>query len=237
MDVQIAFLTALVSYLVGSLSFARIIYRLGTGQSIEKFQLRDAESGKKFDLASVSASTVGAALGAPMGMLVSLLDILKAVVVVWGARLLYPGQWYFLIAAVFVLAGHVYPVYHRFKGSGGYSVMLGSLVVIDWLAVLVLPIAGPLIGMLILRSVPAALLIWVVLLIPWMALRMDSPAYIWYAVATNVVFILGMLPQAIHILKKTRAGEESIGNGWMDSTPMGRSFAKMARFFGVEIKL
>lgn len=235
MDFRFAVLTALVGYLIGSLSFARIVYRARTGKDIEKFQLTDAETGQAFDLSSVSASTVGAALGARWGMLVSVLDILKGLGVVLGARLLFPGQQYYLFAAVMVLAGHIYPLYHRFKGSGGYSVMLGSLVVIDWLAVPLLPIAGTLIGMIILRSVPAALILWVFLLIPWMWLRHGDGAHILYAVGTVILFVLGMLPQALLILRKLRAGEASVGNGWMDSTPMGRGFTKMAKMLGVKI--
>ncbi len=235
MDIRIAVLIALIGYLVGSLSFARIVYRAKTGKDIEKFQLKDAETGQSFDLSSVSASTVGAALGANWGMLVSVLDILKGLVVVLGARLLFSGQQYYLFAAIMVLAGHIYPLYHRFKGSGGYSVMIGSLLVIDWLAVPVLPIAGTLIGMLILRSVPAALILWVFLLIPWMWLRFGDGAHIAYGVGTVVFFVLGMLPQALLILRKMRAGEASVGDGWMDSTPMGRGFTKMAKMLGVKM--
>lgn len=235
MDVKVAILIAIACYLIGSLSFARIVYWLVTRKDLEEFELHDNATGKNFKLDSVSASSVGAALNARWGMLVSLLDILKAVLPVLGIRLLFPGQVYYLIAAVFVLLGHIFPIYHRFKGSGGYTVMLGSLAVIDWLAAIVLPIAGPLIGMLILRNFVLSIVLWVLLVIPWMVLRTDDPAFIWYAVAVNIVFIAGMVPQALRILKQRREGQASVGSAWVDSTPMGKSFAKMARYFGVKI--
>lgn len=235
MDVKVAALVAIISYLIGSLSFARIVYWLVTRKNLEDFELHDETTGKNFKLDSVSASSVGAALNTRWGMLVSLLDILKAVLPVLAVRLLFPGQIYYLIAATFVLLGHIFPIYHRFQGSGGYTVMLGSLAVVDWLAALVLPIAGPLIGMLILRNFILSLILWVALLIPWMLLRTDDPAFIWYAVATNIVFIAGMLPQALRILKQRREGKASVGSAWVDSTPMGRSFAKMAQRLGVKI--
>lgn len=235
MDVKVIILVAIISYLIGSLSFARIVYWLVTRKNLEEFELHDEATDKNFKLDSVSASSVGAALNARWGMFVSLLDILKAVIPVLGVRMLYPGQFYYLVAATFVLLGHIFPVYHRFKGSGGYTVMLGSLAVVDWLAALILPIAGPLIGLLILRNFIASLLLWVVLLIPWMIVRTDDPAFIWYAVAMNVVFIAGMLPQALHILKQRRIGKANVGSAWVDSTPMGRGFAKMARYLKVKI--
>lgn len=235
MDVKVAIVVAIACYLIGSLSFARIVYWLVTRKNLEDFELHDEATGRMFKLDSVSASSVGAALNTRWGMLVSLLDILKAVLPVLGVRLLFPGQLYYLAAAIFVLLGHIFPVYHRFQGSGGYTVMLGSLAVIDWLAAIVLPIAGPLIGMLILRNFVLSLILWVVLLIPWMILRTDDPAFIWYAVAMNVVFIGGMLPQALRILKQRREGQASVGSAWVDSTPMGKSFARMARYLKVKI--
>lgn len=235
MDLWIAVAVAVISYLVGSLSFARIVYRLITRKNLEDLELVSDKTGQAFRADSISASTVGAALGKRMGMFVSLLDIVKAAVVVLPARLLFPGQVFYLVAAVFVLLGHIFPVYYHFQGSGGFTVMLGSLLLIDWPAAIILPIAGPLIGLVLLRSLPLAFILWVPLLVVWMWLRGAPPPYLWYAVATNVVFIAGMAPQALRILRQRRAGQSSVGNAWVDSTPMGRGFVRMAKFFKVNI--
>jgi hypothetical protein len=115
---------------------------------------------------------------------------------------------------------------------------MGGLLVIDWLGVLVTPIAGLLLGMLVFRNMVVASLSWIWLLIPWFWWRTDGdPAYILYAVAINIIFLLAMIPEYRTAMKYKEEGKYlEYGMGSLKAHPMGRGMIKMAKFFRVEIK-
>jgi len=143
-----------------------------------------------------------------------------------------------LIAAVGGVLGHIWPIYYRFHGGSGFSAIMGGLLVIDWLAVLVSPIAGLLIGMLIFRNMIVATLSWLWLLIPWFWWRFDGdPIYISYTVVVNLLFVLAMIPEYRTAMKYKQEGKYiEYGLGALKANPMGRGMLKMAKFFKVEIK-
>ncbi len=90
--------------------------------------------------------------------------------------------------------GHIWPIYYHFHGGSGFSAILGGLLVIDWPAAFILPILGLLLGMLVFRNMIVASLAWIWLLIPWFWWRTDGdPAYMLYAVAINIIFLLAMI--------------------------------------------
>jgi glycerol-3-phosphate acyltransferase PlsY len=154
-------------------------------------------------------------------------------------KLLYPEQpAYSLIAAIGGLIGHIWPIYYHFHGGSGFSAILGGLLVIDWPAALILPIAGILLGMLVFRNVIVASLSWIWLLIPWFWWWTDSDmAYILYAVAINIIFLLAMYPEYQTAMKYKQEGRYlEYGIGSLKAHPMGRGMLKMAKFFHIEIK-
>jgi acyl phosphate:glycerol-3-phosphate acyltransferase len=239
MDPIIAIISLSISYLLGSVSFARIIVKLWTGKDVTEFEVAVEGTDDKYKALSIGGNTVGTALGAKGGMTVGILDILKVVLPTLAFKLLYPDQpAYMLIAAVGGVIGHIWPLYHRFHGGVGFSAIMGGLLVIDWLAVLVSPIAGLILGMVILRNIIAANLAWLWLLIPWFWWRSGGdPAYILYAVAVNLLFLLAMIPEYKTAMKYRREGKMiEYGLGNLKSNPMGRGMLKMAKFFKVEIK-
>lgn len=239
MNPVIAISSLLISYLLGSISFARAIVKLWAGKDVTEFEVAVDGTDDKYKALSIGGNTVSTVLGAKGGMTVGILDILKVLAPTLAFKLLYPEQpAYMLIAAIGGLIGHVWPVFHRFHGGAGFSAIMGGLLVIDWLAVLVSPIAGLLLGMVVFRNIIVANLAWLWLLIPWFWWRSGGDAaHILYAVAVNFLFILAMIPEYKTAMKYKKEGKMlEYGLGNLKSNPMGRGMLKMAKFFKVEIK-
>lgn len=239
MNITIAILSLVASYLLGSISFARLIVKFWTGKDVTEFEVAVDGTEDKYKAIAIGGNTVSTVLGPKGGMTAGILDILKVVLPTLAFKLIYPEQpAYMLIAAIGGLLGHNWPVYYRFHGGSGFSAIMGGLLVIDWLGVLVLPFAGIALGMVVLRNMIAANLSWLWLIIPWLWWRTDGDlAHILYAVAVNVIFLIAMIPEYKMAMKYKKEGKlVEYGLGSMKSTPMGRSMLKMATFFKVEIK-
>jgi acyl phosphate:glycerol-3-phosphate acyltransferase len=239
MDPVIAISSLLISYLLGSISFARLIVKLWTGKDVTKFEVAVEGTEDKYKALSIGGNTVSTVLGAKGGMAVGILDIIKVVLPTIAFKLLYPEQpAYMLIAAVGGVIGHIWPVYYRFHGGSGFSAIMGGLLVIDWLAVVVSPVAGLLLGMIVFRNMVVASLSWIWLLIPWFWWRTGGDsAHILYAVIVNILFLLAMIPEYKIAMKYKREGKYfEYGLGALKAHPMGRGMLKMAKFFKVEIK-
>jgi acyl phosphate:glycerol-3-phosphate acyltransferase len=239
MDPVIAISSFLFSYLIGSISFARLIVKLWTGRDVTKFEVAVDGSDEKYKAISIGGNTVSSALGPKGGMIVGILDILKIIIPTFIFKLLFPEQpAYMLIAAVGGLMGHIWPVYYHFHGGSGFSAILGGLLVINWPAAIILPIAGLLLGMVVFRNMVVASLSWIWLIIPWFWWQTDGDsAYLLYAVAVNVIFLLAMYPEYKTAMKYKQEGKYlEYGMGSLKSHPMGRGMLQMAKFFHVEIK-
>lgn len=106
-------------YLSGSVNFAIIVTRLRTGKDI-----RDMGN------ANPGTANVGRTLGRGWGALVLACDILKALIPMLAARLLFfGGDGAGDIAAVYAagiaaIIGHCRPLFHRFRGGGGIAASL-----------------------------------------------------------------------------------------------------------------
>jgi glycerol-3-phosphate acyltransferase PlsY len=240
MNIGIAGLGAIAAYLIGSLSFARwVTYWWTSGTDLAQHEIGLEGTNERYKVLSIGANSASSLLGPKAGMLVGILDILKMSCPTLFFKLYFPAHpAYALIAAVAGMIGHIWPVYYRFHGGSGFSAIIGGLLAIDWLAVLVAPVAGLLLGMLVLRNMIVATLGWIWLLIPWFWCRTDgSPAYVLYAIIVNILFILAMLPEYQTAMKYRREGKMlEYGLGSLKSNPMGRGMLKIAKFFHVEIK-
>ncbi len=117
---------AATSYVLGSLCFAIIFTKLFTGKDIRK-------------LGSGNAGTANVLRSAGFipGALTGIFDFLKGVLAV------YIGYWLFELvgfdrytggcfATLFVLIGHLYPVFFRYRGGKGVMTMAGIIVVLNW---------------------------------------------------------------------------------------------------------
>ena len=104
------------AYLLGSISFSLLIVRARRGVDV-----RDHGSG------NAGASNVLRLTGPVPAIAVLLLDVAKGVVPVQMARALdAPGA---LVggAAVAVVVGHIFPVFHGFRGGKGVATVTGAL--------------------------------------------------------------------------------------------------------------
>jgi glycerol-3-phosphate acyltransferase PlsY len=240
MNIGIAILSAVVTYLIGSISFARLVTSLwAPGKDVTMFETPVDGTEERYKVLSIGGNSVSSVLGPKAGMAVGILDILKIFIPTLLLKLFFPDQpVYMLIAAIAGTMGHIWPIYYRFHGGSGFSAILGGLLAIDWLAVFITPVVGLFLGMVIFRNLIAANLMWMWLLIPWFWWRTDGDIrYILYALVVNVFFILAMVPDIKMAMKYRREGKYlEYGLGNLKSNPMGRGMLKIAKFFRVEVK-
>lgn len=108
-------MAAVIAYFLGSISFAYIVTKLKTGKDI-----RQIGSG------SAGTTNTARAVGKPLAALVMVLDMLKGYV---SASL---GVWLAaetggLVALVFVILGHTFPVWLGFHGGKGVACGAGAV--------------------------------------------------------------------------------------------------------------
>lgn len=109
------FLTAAVSYLLGSIPFGFILVRIFRGQDVRK-----TGSG------NIGATNVARSSPA-LGILTLVLDALKGVAAVAVTRELFPGRNVLAgMAALFAIVGHMFPIWLKFRGGKGVATALGS---------------------------------------------------------------------------------------------------------------
>ena len=240
MEIGFSILILFISYLLGSISFARLVTRWWTREKdVTDFEVPIDGTEESYKVLSIGGNSVSSVLGPKAGMTVGVLDILKVFLPTLLLKLLFPQQpAYALLAAVGGLIGHIWPIYYRFHGGSGFSAIMGGLLAIDWLAVLVCPIAGLLLGMVVFRNMIVASLSWIWLLIPWFWWRSGGDwTYILYALALNIFFILAMIPEIRMAQRYKQEGKYlEYGRGSLKSHPMGRGMIKIAKFFRVKIK-
>lgn len=207
MDPAIALLAVVSGYLLGSISFARLVTRVfAPEQDISKIEIEVPDSEARFESDAISATSVRLHLGARYGCLTSILDILKATIPALAFKLWQPEQPYYLLAAGLAAVGHVWPVYYRFKGGRGMSPIMGGMFVVDWPGVLVTNLLG-LLSDLAIKSTLVSSGVWLLLMIPWLWLRgYDWPEVV-YAMAMSVLFWTSMMPEWREILRLRREGQ------------------------------
>ena len=122
-------LIGLIAYFVGSISFSIIFTKAFTGEDI-----RDKGSG------NAGSTNVFRSIGAIPAVLTLICDALKGVIVIAIAYLF--GKWFGLddngkallveLAAIFVVVGHMFPIYYKFRGGKGVATSLGVILTINW---------------------------------------------------------------------------------------------------------
>ena len=225
---------ALVGYLAGSLSMARLVVRLAApGQRArEGIDVALDGSDKTFRLGTVSASSVSVQLGARYGFVTYLLDVLKVFLPVLIFKLALPGSQVFLVAAVAGLVGHCWPVWHRFRGGRGISAVYAGLLAIDWLGFLVTSLGGALLGFVILRDMLSAYLASVLLIIPWIWFRTHDTGYLAYALVVNAIFLAAMIPEIRRWIVIRREKQWDDVTEVMQLSGMGRGLLRLANKLG-----
>lgn len=237
-DIGIAIVIAILGYLMGSLSFTRIIMRVfSPNKDVEQSEIPLQGTKESMQVTSIGANVAAQELGIKGGLLVGTLDILKVTLPSLTCRLMFPDlPYYMLLVGITGMSGHNWPIYYRFRGGVGFSAVIGSLLVVDWLAVVVLPISGTLLGM-VMHNMVVASLSWLWLLIPWMWFRTQDWGYVIYALAVNTLFLIAMIPETKRAIRYWKEGKlEDYGESILVSNPMGRGMLKMASFFNFSIR-
>jgi glycerol-3-phosphate acyltransferase PlsY len=118
-------LAVVVAYLFGSIPFGYLIVRATEGSDI-----RHSGSG------GTGATNVSRSAGKRAGLTTLGLDVLKGAAAVVIARFILKGQpvaaaeWWISLAAIAVIAGHIFPVWLRFRGGKGVATGVGVFLVL-----------------------------------------------------------------------------------------------------------
>ena len=218
-------LASAVGYLAGSISFARIIFRLfSPSGKVVKIERKIPDTDITLESDAVTATTVNLAMGSRLGCLTSILDMLKVALPTWLFLNYFSEQHSFLFVAMFGMIGHVYPIYHRFKGGRGQSPLLGALFVLNWFGVLIANGAAVILGYLT-GSVLVMRWGWMLLLIAWFAVYFKDPWYVGYMILANLLFFFAMrkeLATSIEIGRKRHSTQEEVSEFMLMGKGLGR---------------
>ena len=120
-------ISAIIAYLVGSISSSVIISKKMAG-----FDVREKGSG------NAGSTNVLRTVGKKAALLTLICDILKGVVAVLVAFIigLFAKECskavLVQLAAIFVVIGHTFPIFFKFKGGKGVATSLGVLLILNW---------------------------------------------------------------------------------------------------------
>jgi len=228
-------ITAVAAYLLGSLSFARLVSgRLAPDVDPFKVTLPDPATGKTLTHhLPPRATTASMALGWQGGCLIAALDMAKALVPVLVLRYLYPTEYLHLVAAVFVVVGNNWPLYHGFRGGNGLSAIYGGLLAIDPLGMAITLSAGFVVGLIVFRSMLLTLVLPVLLLLPWFWWRTGDLWYVAYAVALLVLYFITVAADVKAYMPRDKDGAIS-ERAAMEQMPMGRGMLKILDKLGLK---
>ncbi len=194
----------LISYLIGSLMGSMIIGRLRGGVDI-----REMGSGNAGGTNALRTQGIGFALG------VIIIDIGKGVIgagVVPGLELPFVATdpeisrtWLTICSAAAAVAGHVWPIYHHFRGGKGAATLVGTLIILG--PELILPLVLVWAWVLVITGYVGLSTMVAALALPlWLAvveLPEQQPLFI-YAVAMAVLIMYCHRPN----IRRMRDGTE-----------------------------
>jgi hypothetical protein len=110
--------------------------------------------------------------------------------------------------------------------------MLGSLIVIDWLAVVINIILGNLLGFALLGSLVFASYLWLWMMIPWFLLGYFDINFVLYAILINVIAILSQVPEIkLYIQLRKEGKEKEYKEKITEMTAQFRGLQKMEDYF------
>jgi glycerol-3-phosphate acyltransferase PlsY len=162
-------LCVILTYLLGSFPTAFVLFKLKTGKDI-----RNVGSG------NVGGTNVTRTLGAGLGILTIIVDMIKGFLPVLFVYLFFPDDLILMgIVSVVVVIGHIFSVYLKFRGGKGISTSYGAI-----LGLCFLPFADL---ALWLRMIPAAAILFTWLIV-FAASRIVSLASLFAAVVTPLSF-------------------------------------------------
>ena len=199
-----------VAYLLGSIPFGLIIGKIASGVDI-----RNYGSGK------TGATNVMRTAGTKLGILTIVLDVCKAAgavalarvivdsggVLIIGSISLYYSQLAQVMAGLAVLAGHIWPIFGKFKGGRGATAYFGTLLAIfppaGIFGILVLAVSALRSRHMSMGSILGALAAWC-LMVPLTIAYGFPPIYLVY----GLVAIALLVHQHYDNIKRLQQGTE-----------------------------
>lgn len=118
---------SIVAYLIGSISFSIIISKKMAG-----FDVREKGSG------NAGSTNVLRTVGKKAAILTLICDCLKGVIAILIAYIIgkiisnLDKSLLVQLAGIFVILGHTFPIFFKFKGGKGVATSLGVLLIINW---------------------------------------------------------------------------------------------------------
>lgn len=201
---MVAFITvSVIAYLIGSVSFSVIFSKKMAG-----FDVREKGSG------NAGTTNVLRTVGKKAAILTLICDILKGVVAVIFAYIIgliakENNAILVQLAGVFVIIGHTFPIFFKFKGGKGIATALGVLLITNWNIGLICLVFALLLmalsRMVSLGSISAAILF------PVLVVFMQSNAYIVpgnYIIFSIVIAILVIFNHRANV-KRLLSGTEN----------------------------
>jgi acyl phosphate:glycerol-3-phosphate acyltransferase len=225
---------ALAGYLIGAISFARILASRADGMAdLAPVSRQVPGTNVTFVMDTVSATTVNAHVSKKLGCITALLDMAKVMIPTLIARFTFPGQPYDLVVAAFGVLGHNWPVYYRFRGGRGESAIIGGILAIDPLGLLavnaIAAVAGIILGsMLVLR--------WAgfLLLIPWQWYTTHDIGRVTYVAAVLLMYVVALRSELGQYLRLKRdrvpLSQEVIAETISMGKPLGRFMDRYSFF-------
>jgi glycerol-3-phosphate acyltransferase PlsY len=175
MQTFLPILFPILGYLLGSLPFSIWVTRL-----VKNVDVRDAGSGH-----ATTTNTIRQA-GFGWGALVAILDVAKGFLPTYLALRYTDQAWIIALTAALAVAGHCWPVFAQFRGGMGLAPFGGSLLAIDWFALLIG--AGLLLALLLLTRHGARASVFTGILIsPLFWLINQRGLELWVALACGLV--------------------------------------------------
>lgn len=123
-------IVVVVAYLIGSIPFGYLIVRQKVGEDV-----RESGSG------GTGATNVSRRAGKAAGVVTLVLDALKGVLAIFVAQMLIGEggpfiDWLTAAAAIAAIAGHIFPVWLRFRGGKGVATGVGVFLMLAPVAVM-----------------------------------------------------------------------------------------------------
>jgi len=234
MNSMLLFGSAIGGYLIGSISSARIItYLFSRNKKVpEETTIEIETSDKKIVTKLVSATTVSTNVGPKFGFLTYVCDVLKIFIPTILLKSQFPDYHYYLLFATTGVVGHIWPIYHNFRGGRGISAIYGGIFAVDWMGVFVGAFSGLLFGLFILRDLYLTYTAGLLFLIPWLWFRTHDIYVILYIIVVNILLNISALPESRQWYKiKKEAGWNNPAQAFQVSA-MGRGIIKMAKKIG-----
>ncbi|MCK5833602.1 glycerol-3-phosphate 1-O-acyltransferase PlsY [bacterium] len=120
-------LAIIFAYLLGSMPFGYIIYKMRKGGDI-----------RKTGSAATGATNVARSLGIVYAIIVTVLDVSKGFFPVLLSMHLWPtNQWLHVAVAIAAIIGHCFPIWINFRGGKGVNTALGTAFAISWPAAII----------------------------------------------------------------------------------------------------